>query len=740
LTLAVTHPLVWHLTTQVPHDLGDPILSATLLWWNAHTTPLTARWWDAFFFFPAGGAVAFSDHRLGASLIASPLLWAGVSTIGAYNIALLATFPLCAVAAHWLAVTVTDRHDAGLVAGLAFGFNPYRLAHLEHLELLAAFGMPAALAALHLYARDRRPRWAVVFALALAVQALSCSYYFLFFLVLLAMWSAWFLRRGDGAVLAGVAIATGFVVALFAPIAWSYRSIHAHYGFTRTLDAIVTLSADVTSYVTASPMLALWGWTAPLNGPERQLFPGAVLIVLVGAGAIASLRTPGPPPQSAAWRRASLILACVFAAVAAATGWLGPWQLGSGPLSVSAATVFKPLSLACACLVAAFATTPRVRAAFARRSAFAFYLLAAAVLSVCSLGPKPAFLGRQVLYEPPYAWLMRVSLFGESVRVPARFGMLVTLALSIAGAIAFSRLVRPRARPAVLAAVAILVVLDGWVMALPLVDPPAPWSIRVPDTVTAFVELPLGETVRDTAAMYRATLAALPTANGYSGYEPPHYEALRQALEDRDETAFDALATHGPLLVVVDRHAAAAGERTNWLAALPRAHAIGEDDGHAYYVVEPAGAVERRACGAMPIPIVSATYDGSPIDLRPITDDDGETFWKAESQRAGDAIEIDLGRPVVGCSIELSLGWRAGLFPRNLSVATSRDRAAWQTVFSGKTGGQTVLAAVQSPKNVPLVFALDGTPTRFIRLRLQADRLGLPWLVSRLTVTGALLE
>ena len=38
LACVMTYPLVWHLSSAVPHDLGDPLLSTTLLWWNAHTT------------------------------------------------------------------------------------------------------------------------------------------------------------------------------------------------------------------------------------------------------------------------------------------------------------------------------------------------------------------------------------------------------------------------------------------------------------------------------------------------------------------------------------------------------------------------------------------------------------------------------------------------------------------------------------------------------------------------------
>ena len=109
--------------------------------------PLTERWWNGFAFVPAAGTLAFSDHRLGLSLIASPLQWLGCSPITAYNIVWLATFPLCALAAHALAFTLTRRTDASVICGLAYGFNPYRAAHLSHLDCWG-IRMPAALAAI----------------------------------------------------------------------------------------------------------------------------------------------------------------------------------------------------------------------------------------------------------------------------------------------------------------------------------------------------------------------------------------------------------------------------------------------------------------------------------------------------------------------------------------------------------------------------------------------------------------
>src|SRR5436190_9861891 len=67
LALVITWPLVTVLGSRVPHDLGDPLLSAWNLWWNGQRLPFSAAWWDAPQFYPAPGTVAFSDHRVGIS-------------------------------------------------------------------------------------------------------------------------------------------------------------------------------------------------------------------------------------------------------------------------------------------------------------------------------------------------------------------------------------------------------------------------------------------------------------------------------------------------------------------------------------------------------------------------------------------------------------------------------------------------------------------------------------------------
>jgi len=733
LALIITHPLVMHLTTRVPHDLGDPLLSTIILWWNAHHLPLTRAWWNGPFFWPATGTLTLSDHRLGESLLATPLQWIGLSPLTAYNLTLLATFPACATAAHWMAFRLTRRHDASMIAGLAFGFNPYRFAHIEHLELLAAFGMPIALGALHEYLADGRRRWLVLFAAALLLQALLCSYYFLFFLVLLGLWVLWFLRPRDVRVLAGIAIACALVVAAMSPVAFEYLRVHREQGLARGLGDIVTLSADVTSIATASPLSLLWGWTSAWNGGERQLFPGVTIVMLVAIAVVASLRS-APREGGSRASLALLAIATVIACVAASALWLGPWRLG--PLSVG--TWYKPFSIAVYLSIGALLASPTIKAAYRRRSLLAFYVLAALALFIFSWGPKPAFFHQQFLYEPPYAWLMQLSIFRDGIRVPARFAMPTILALSAAAALAYARLVTTQSARVAAVLVTAGILADSWIAPIPLFERPARWPDEMARTRAAVaIELPLGDTMRDIAAMYRAMAAGIPIVNGNSGYLPAHYRPLTLALATGDETAFDALTEAGPLLVSIDRTDPGAENRVEWLRRNPRASLSGSTSAFTWFVVRGS---EKRAprCDGNTVRLVAARDWWGPLPIAPLTDRSNDTWWlSGDTQQTGDFLLLDLGQAARPCSVRLGLGTRPAWYPNALSVATSVDGTEWRTEFSGKLGGEAIRAAIAQPRDAVIELPAGGAPARYIRLRIESDQPNAPWIVTEVTVTAS---
>src|SRR4029453_5426820 len=160
--------------------------------------------------------------------------------------------------------------------------------------------------------------------------------------------------------------------------------------------------------------------------------------------------------------------------------------------------------------------------------------------------------GWRFLYAAPYTWLMALP-GGHALRVPARFATLIGLCLAQAAALALMRLTRGCPRVPLVATLVFAIALDGWVPKLKTKPVPAPVDLAGLDGGAAVLELPNADLYADTGAMLRATRHGRPIVNGFSGYEPPHYAFLRQAVQAKDASAFEALGRFGPLLVVVDR-------------------------------------------------------------------------------------------------------------------------------------------------------------------------------------------
>jgi hypothetical protein len=740
LAVVITFPLALHLNTAVPADLGDPLLSTAILWWNAHVLPLTEKWWNGFAFAPATGTLAFSDHRLGLSLIASPLQWLGFSPLTAYNVVLLLTFPLCALGGHALGFTLTKRHDAAAICGLAYGFNPFRIAHLSHLELLAGFAMPAALAALHMYLRDRRPRWIVAFGVALFLQGLCATYYLVFFAVLLVLWVLWFVRPREWRTAVAVGVAGAAAAVALLPIALAYVHIHHYYGFTRTLAEVETFSADVSSLWTASPILRLWGWTMHFNPTaERQTFPGLTIAVLAAIGVVATMRRerPASPRRTVLIRAGLLAISAVFIILALSFDVFGRWRVNLAGAVIQVTDDYKPLSLAFVALAAAVATLPSVTDAWRRRSELAFYLIAAAFLFLCSFGPSPSIFGHQFIYKGPYAWLRALPLLGEGIRAPARFTMPAALALAAAAALAFDRLSLAPSRRRALAAIAMAgVVADVWIGHMPLERPATMWRVPVAYNFGSVFELPPDAGLNDFLAMYHGTMHGHPVVNGSSGFFPPHFLAMRFALADQDATIFDAFAQSRPLLVALRTDQDREHVWESVVKRVERAQVVARDDRWTLYGIPPQPPSD---CHGGDLAIASVSDNAGQVDASRLQDGNFATDWRTSGpQHVDDSLVVDLGRPSRVCAVRLSVGDAWPNYPRGLEVATSADGTHWGTpLFNGSTAGLVVRGALDDPRHIWLTVPAhaDGD-MRFVRLRLNAPTEMTQWIVAELRVVG----
>jgi hypothetical protein len=744
LGVALTWPLLLHLGSVGPNDPGDSLLNIFLLAWNARELPLTERWWNLPQFYPVAGAMAFSEHLLGLSLLTTPVIAVTGNPLIGYNVAFLLSFPLCALAAHALAYQLTKRHDVAVVAGVAFAFAPYRMSQLAHIQVLSSYWMPLALLGLHRFLESRRPRWLALFAGSWYVQALACGYYLFYLSVLVGLWVLFFAPgRLAWRDLFRVGVAWLVAIAAMVPFALGYLRYLDAYGFVRGREEIASFSADLASVLSASGNLLIWGWLNVFGRPESALFPGLTLVLIVGWAVVLSWRQV-EGHEATGLRAPALVaaLAVVFGVVGVTPLWLGPWRVELGGVRLlSVGTAGKPLAVALLLGCVAVALHPAGRAAWRRRSPLAFYAAAAVLMWLLCLGPTPTVLGQPLFdapsapYYAPYAWLMMVPGV-DGVRVPARFWTLATLCLAVAGSLAAARTAAawPRLGRVLPLTVAALVTLEGWPTAVGLWPAPA-WRPSPTDAV-ARLEVPMGP-AQDVVALYRATEHRRAVFNGYSGYFAPHYGVLMNLMAARDPDVLGRLATVGPIEVLVDHANDESGSWRSFVASHPGARPAARSADYTLYAI-PANTTARQgpASPGPPLPVARIEVSVHPDDVAFMVDGDLETRWHTGPQAPDNEVVVDLGTPRRVDLVELQLGGFQADFPRRFTLDLSTDGAAWSTIWSGRTAADALWAAIEDPRTLPLRFDGGGAEGRYIRMRQTGEDPVYYWSIAELVVYG----
>jgi hypothetical protein len=734
LAVAYSWPLAIRLA-DVPHDPGDPLLTTWFLWWNTQAIPLTAQWWNAPMFYPATGVFAFSEHLLGLAPIAVPLnLLTGQPLIG-HNVAFIATFALSALGAHFLAYTVTRRHDVSVIAAVAYAFAPYRLPQAPHIQVLASHWTPVCLAALHRYDQTARPRWAVLASVAWVLQALSCGYYMLFLVVLVALWFLWFgagrwpLRQ---VAVAGAAFAVGGLLLL--PFLVEYQAIHEMYGFRRSIGEARFFSADIAALLFASDELLLWWWLQVYPRAEGNLFPGLTIVVLTGVALYHAhpFRSDGPEPRRVRTvRRVFLVLLVLLLVATALPLVYGAWRLTVGGITlVSIARADKPATIALLAALVVVGLLPRVRAAFRRRSVLAFYLLAAFAMWIFALGPDPTIMGHRAFYRTMYSWLMELPGF-DGLRVPARFWMMTLVCLSVVAALAVNRL-GGRVRQVVVVAAAAGLLLDGWPRGFRVLA--APERRPSPPGVAARIDLPVTD-ASDPLALYQQMFDPVPLYNGFSGYGAPHYHALRAMLDDADPNILPVLAAPGPLGVVVDHAGDADGALRKLVLAVPGAAVERmERDWSSYRVPRTSAPPQVPDRSGTPVAIKSIVASVGPATA-PLAIDGKMTtrWWTGEDVDVPAELTIELASSARVGQLVMALGTFTTDFPKRLQVDVSADGVAWDTAWTGSPALNAFYGAIRHPRELPVVLPVNRDNVRFIRLR-QTETSKFNWSILELQV------
>jgi hypothetical protein len=616
LSLVLTWPLALGLGRDVPGDLGDSLLNMWILAWGAEHVPrlLTggiswADFWNANIFHPEPLGLTFSEHLFGQTLQVLPVYWLTGNIILCYNLLFISTFALSAFGAFLLARELTGDWRAALVAGLVYGFLPYRIVSIPHLQVISSQWMPFALYGLSRFVTTGSTRALVGGTAALVMQNWSCGYYLLYFapfvplFVIHRMWTS--AKLADAGTWASLAAAAAATMLLTLPFLWPYADAQQRFGLERSLAEVVQFSANVWSYVTAGEDVRLWGRVLRFYPrPEGETFLGFMPWILAFF-ALWGLTPSGNSPRGLTPTRRLLIVLLTIAVVTQFIAAMSAVIFGGFDFTVLGIPIRArtPSRLFVQFLVSAailMAVSPGTRANAARlaRTPMIFFAVATILAVWLSLGPAPRAGDAQVsgfgLYQLLYDYVPGFN----GLRVPARFAMIAGLFLSVASAFGVTVLLRgqtPRklvlgVRPLTLV-ISLLILLEG--AAVPLAvnrtwaqDEAMPPARVHPASAapavyqraaalpagTVITEFPFGDGAWEIRYTYYAHVHWKPITNGYSGGFPPTYRAMVARLQNvtaNPEEAWRALVDSGTTHVILHpaafRESAAAAAVESWL-------------------------------------------------------------------------------------------------------------------------------------------------------------------------------
>ena len=306
-------PVLRHLRTGVPKDLGDPLLQVWQLAWGPHAllhSPLHI--WDSNTFYPLNRSLAFSDSLLGYAPLGLLFGEGPSNALMRYNTIFLLTYALAFTGTYALARQLGTSRLAATLAGVGFAYAPWHLAHEGHLNILSVGGIPLALALLargHGYGRATRGPLRPVLVLAgWAVAAWQVSLGFglglqLGYLlgalgVLFAM--NWLVQRRRGtdapvsrrlllAELGGMALFLAVGAVFAAPYV---QAVAEHPEARRTVADLQLFSPPLRGFLTVPDTNWLWADRQVAQREqltfqdEMTLAPGGALVVLAILGTL----------------------------------------------------------------------------------------------------------------------------------------------------------------------------------------------------------------------------------------------------------------------------------------------------------------------------------------------------------------------------------------------------------------------------------------------------------------------
>jgi hypothetical protein len=322
LLVAFTAPVSLDLGARTFAQGPDTRLYQWTLGWDLHalkTDPLHI--FDANIFFPEKQTLAYSEHLIGAALLALPLSLFTSNLDLILNFVLLLTTFLGALGCDRLARECGASPRGALLAGIVGGFTGPRLSRLTQAHLATLHFIPWALAFSVRYLREGR-RCHLLAALALfALQALTSGHGGLFLALALALFFGYALVSGRlrfAKAMRDCGLGGALLLLVNVPFVIPYYEVRGRVGLTRVIEDAEGYAPSTGSWLQAPTRAqaalasAVPSLRPSLESANAALFPGFVFLALAVIGGLGVIRH----------REDRTMAAAGVAALAAFTLWL----------------------------------------------------------------------------------------------------------------------------------------------------------------------------------------------------------------------------------------------------------------------------------------------------------------------------------------------------------------------------------------------------------------------------------
>jgi len=182
-TLLMTYPLVFHLSTNIPGHAGDGHQNLWNIWhFKKRLLNFENPFYTNYIYYPIGVKLIFHTYGVFNNLLALPFN----NIVLAYNFIVLFSFVMSAIGMYFLSFYLTQDKLGSFIAGVIFSFCPYKFAHLlaGHLNLISTEWIPFYI--LYLIKTFKEPfNYKNIYLTSIFfLLTILCSYYYTFYLMI----------------------------------------------------------------------------------------------------------------------------------------------------------------------------------------------------------------------------------------------------------------------------------------------------------------------------------------------------------------------------------------------------------------------------------------------------------------------------------------------------------------------------------------------------------------------------